>query len=107
MLLENIKLLQGAILVQPTQEATSSFSTESKKYDRKAIGIIKGVSDEPILPSPVPGSVIPSYSVIPSSFHKGDKIIFDDSNSIDFTIDGVSLTIIYPTAIVAIIKEDK
>ena len=101
MLLENIKLLQGAILVQPTQEATSSFSTESKKYDRKSIGIIKVVSDEPIFPSLVP------ESPAPSSFHKGDKIIFDDSNSIDFTIDGVALSIIYPTAIVAIIKEDK
>lgn len=101
MLLENIKLLQGAILVQPTQEATSSFSTESKKYDRKAIGIIKGVSDEPIFPSLVPDSTIPS------SFHKGDKVIFDDSKSIDFTIDGIALSIIYPTAIVAIIKEGK
>ena len=92
MLLSNIKLLQGAILIQPAQNATSSFSTETKKYDRKAIGIIKGISDADIFP-PV--------------FHEGDKVIFDDSKSIDFTIDGMALSIIYPTEIVAIIKEDK
>ena len=96
MLLSNIKLLQGAILIQPTQEATSSFSTETKRYDRKAIGIIKGISDTDIFPP-----------VNQIAFHEGDKVIFDDSNSIDFTIDGVALSIIYPTAIVAIIKEDK
>jgi co-chaperonin GroES (HSP10) len=96
MLLSNIKLLQGAILIQPTQEATSSFSTETKKYDRKAIGIIKGISD---------ADIFPLTNQI--AFHEGDKVIFDDSQSIDFTIDGVALSIIYPTAIVAIIKEDK
>lgn len=96
MLLSNIKLLQDAILIQPTQDATSSFSTETKKYDRKAIGIIKGIADTGIIP--------PANQ---KAFHEGDKVIFDDSNSIDFTIDGVALSIIYPTAIVAIIKEDK
>lgn len=96
MLLSNIKLLQGAILIQPTQDATSSFSTETKKYDRKAIGIIKGIADTDIFPP-----------INQKAFHEGDKVIFDDSNSIDFTIDGVSLSIIFPTAIVAIIKENK
>lgn len=92
MLLSNIKLLQGAILIQPTQEATSSFSTETKRYDRKAIGIIRGMSMDKCIIFP---------------FHEGDKVIFDDSKSIDFTIDGTALSIVYPMAIVAIIKEDK
>ena len=96
MLLSNIKLLQGAILIQPTQDATSSFSTETKKYDRKAIGIVKGIADTVIFP--------PVHQI---AFHEGDKVIFDDSQSIDFTIDGVALSIVYPTEIVDIIKEDK
>jgi co-chaperonin GroES (HSP10) len=90
MLLSNIDLRTNKILVQPSTEATSSFSTESKKYDRKSVGIVKG------LPEGANGRI-----------HLGDKIIFDDSKSIDFTIDGVSLTIIDATEVVAIIKEDK
>ena len=100
MLLENIKLLQGAILIQPTQDTASSFSTESKKYDRKAVGIIKGIDDTPL--PPVNGA-----EHIGSFFHKGDRVIYNDSHSIDFSIDGVALSIIFPTDIVAIIKEDK
>lgn len=89
MLLSNIELKPEKILVQPTQEASSSFSTETKKYDRKAVGVIKG---------------------IPKSEHNysiGDKIIFDDSDSIDFTIDGVTLSIVDEFDIVAKIKGDK
>ena len=43
MLLSNIELKPEKILIQPTQEASSSFSTETKKYDRKAVGVIKGI----------------------------------------------------------------
>lgn len=88
MLLSNIELKSERLLIQPTQEASSSFSTESKKYDRKAIGVIKNVSEHSI------------YEI-------GDKVIYDDSDSIDFTIDGVALSIISEYDIVAKIKGDK
>lgn len=88
MLIQNIELKPEKILIQPTQEASSSFSTESKKYDRKAIGVVKNTSKN-------------------SSYEVGDKIIFDDSDSIDFTIDGVSLSIVDEYDIVAKIKGDK
>lgn len=90
MLLSNIDLRPNKILVQPSTEATSSFSTESKKYDRKSVGVVKG------LPEGANGKV-----------RLGDKIIYDDSKSIDFTIDGISLSIIDFDGVVAIIKEDK
>lgn len=93
MLLENIELKPEKILIQPTQEASSSFSTETKKYDRKAVGVIKG---------------IPKNGRLSGYGYKvGDKIIFDDSDSIDFTIDGVALSIVDEFNIVAKIKGDK
>ena len=93
MLLSNIQLKQEKVLIQPTTEATSSFSTEQKKYDRKAVGIVKGISKK---------GRISGYD-----FGIGDKVIYDDSDSIDFTLDGVGLSIIDEYDIVAIIKEDK
>ncbi len=93
MLLENIELKSGKMLIQPTQEASSSFSTESKKYDRKAIGVIKGVCKD---------DDFSEYD-----FHIGDKVIFNDEDSIDFTIDGTSLSVIDEYDIVAIIRGDK
>ena len=89
MLISSIELKPNKILIQPSQEATSSFSTESKKYERKSVAVIKAVSN---------------YI---AQIKAGDKIIYDDSHSIDFTIDGVSLSIIRPEDIVAYIKEDK
>lgn len=89
MLLDNIKLKPNRILIQPSTEATSSFSTEQKKYDRKSVAVIKGVSH---------------YN---RGINVGQKIIYNDSNSIDFTLDGVSLSIIQPEDIVAFIEEDK
>ena len=88
MLLQNIELKPEKILVQPTQEASSSFSPESKKYDRKAIGLIKNTNKL-------------------SSYRIGDRVIYDDKDSIDFTIDGVSLSIIDEYDIVATIKGGK
>ena len=93
MLLSNIQLKQEKVLIQPTTEATSSFSTEQKKYDRKAVGIVKGISKK---------GRISGYD-----FGIGDKVIYDDSDSIDFTLDGVGLSIIDEYDIVAIIKEEK
>ena len=93
MLLENIKLRAEKILIQPTQEASSSFSTEQKKYDRKAIGIVKGVSEE---------GRLSGYG-----YKIGDKVIYDDRDSIDFTIDGVALSIIDDYDILATIKGEK
>lgn len=93
MLLSNIELKPEKILIQPTQEASSSFSTESKKYDRKAIGVVKGISKK---------GRLSEYD-----FNVGDKVIFDDSDSIDFTIDGVALSIVDEYDIVAVIKGGK
>lgn len=89
MLISSIELKPNKILIQPSQEATSSFSTESKKYERKSVAVVKAVSN---------------YI---AQIKAGDKVIYDDSHSIDFTIDGVSLSIIRPEDIVAYIKEDK
>lgn len=93
MLLEKIELKPEKILIQPTQEASSSFSTEQKKYDRKAIGIVKGIPEK---------GRLSGYD-----YKIGDKVIYDDSDSIDFTIDGVDLTIIDEYDIVAKIKGEK
>lgn len=89
MLLSKIELKPNKILIQPSTEATSSFSTEQKKYERKAVAIVKGVSN------------------YVSQIKEGDKVIYDDSKSIDFTLDGISLSIIGPEDIVAYIKEGK
>ena len=89
MLITNIELKPGRILIQPTTEATSSFSTETKKYERKSVAVVKAVS--PYI----------------ADIKEGTKVIYDDSHSIDFTLDGVSLSVIRPEDIVAFIKEDK
>ena len=89
MLIENIKLSPNRILVQPTTEATSSFSTEQRRYDRKSVGIVKAVSH------------------YVAQIKVGSKVVFDDSHSIDFSLDGVGLCIIRPEDIVAYIEEDK
>lgn len=90
MLLNAIKLKPNKILVQPEASQSSSFSTESRKYERKSIAYIRGIGD----------------SIKPGVIKEGDKIIYDDSHSIDFTIDGVSLSIVNPDDIVAIIEKE-
>lgn len=87
MLSNNVQLKPNKILIQPSLEATSSFSTEQKKYERKSVAIVKRVS---------------KYVL---QIEEGDKVIYDDSKSIDFTLDGVGLSIISPEDIVAFIKE--
>lgn len=89
MLITNIELKPGRILIQPTTEATSSFSTETKKYERKSVAVVKAVS--PYI----------------ADIKEGTRVIYDDSHSIDFTLDGVSLSVVRPEDIVAFIKEDK
>ena len=93
MLLSNIELKPNKILIQPTQEASSSFSTETKKYDRKALAIVKGIGE--------------GLKTELCEVEVGNKVIYDDSHSIDFTIDGVSLSIIKPEDIVATIRGGK
>ena len=88
MLLSNIELKPNRILVQPTAEATSSFSTEKKKYERSAVAIVKSVSN---------------YI---AKIKPGDKVIYDDTKSIDFVLDGVALSIITSEDIVAFIREE-
>lgn len=88
MILENITPVPGKFLVQPTSENSSSFSTETKKYDRKAIGIIKNAD----------GGMMNRYI--------GRTVVYDDSHSVDFSIDGVALSIINESDVVAYIKGD-
>ena len=100
MLIQNIKLMPGKVLVQPTAD-NSSFSVETNKYDRKNIGIIKGVSKE----SGEDDELLDFYLEIKTPELIGRKVVYDDSHSIDFSIDGVSLSIIGLKDIVAVIKE--
>ena len=83
-----IILKNDKVLIQPTQEASSSFSIEQRKYDRRSIGIIKLTSKT-------------------SSYEEGDTIIYDDKDSIDFTLEGSPLSIIDEYDIVAVIKGGK
>lgn len=84
-----IKLKTDKILIQPETGPSSSFNTEVKRYDRKSIAIVKGV-----------GQDIKGVTV-------GDRVIYDDSNSIDFTFDSINLSVITPDAIVARIETEK
>lgn len=81
-----IKLKPCKILIQPTAD-TSSFSTEVKKYDRKSVGIVCGVYDF-------------------CSIKPGEKVIYDDSKAIDFSIDGTSYQIVNVDDIAAFIEEE-
>lgn len=89
MLLENIVPVSGKLLVQPTSENSSSFSTETKKYDRKAVGFIRNV-----------GGKMMNNEI-------GKTVVYDDSHSVDFSIDGIALSIIDEEDIVAYIKGDE
>jgi len=73
------------ILIQPSNE-TSSFATETKKYDRHAIGTVQGV-------------------YIGCSMKPGDQVIYDDSNAIEFSMNGVSYEIVNVEDIAAFIQE--
>ena len=77
-----IKLKTDKILVQPETGPSSSFSTEVRRYDRKSIAIVKGFGEE-----------VKGVNV-------GDRVIYDDSNSIDFTFYSLNLSIINPEDIV-------
>lgn len=79
-----LSLKPNKICVQPIVD-NGSFTSEHKKYDRKAIAVVKQVSD-----------YITGLKV-------GDKVVYDDSHSIDFTLGGVELSIITPDEIVATI----
>lgn len=79
----------GKILISPLREASSSFSTESKKYERISIGIVLESG----------GRAIEEVA--------GSTVIFDDSHSVDFTLDGKQFMIINSEDIVAVIGEEE
>lgn len=81
-----LELKPNKICVQPVTD-NGSFTSEHKKYDRRSIAIIRDISD---------------YL---TGIEVGDKVIYDDSHSIDFNINGTELSIIGPDDIVATIKE--
>lgn len=81
------------ILIQPEASSASSFSTDSKKYDRRSIAVIKSI-----------GSDLSELDIC-KDIKVGDRIVYDDSNSIDFNLNGVLLSLIDPEDIAARIKE--
>lgn len=86
MILSQIKLRPKEVLLQPVREA-SSFNSDRKKYERNAVAVVKGISRH-----------------VDEDVQIGTKVIYDDSHSIDFSIDGVALSIIGCDDIVAIIE---
>lgn len=76
--MEHLEWIQdGYKLLEPIQSA-SSFTSEHHKYERKALA-----KDD-----------------------KGRTVVFDDSDSIDFTIGTKNYSIVPITKILAIIKEE-
>ena len=86
MLLSQIKLRPKEVLLQPIKDS-SAFNTDHKRYERNAVAVVKGIA-----------KYVEDLEV-------GGKVIYDDSNAIDFSIDGVNLSIINSDAIVATIEE--
>lgn len=89
-IVEKIELQPNKILIQPTTE-TSSFSTEVKKYERKAVAkaLLVGGDDNTKIATGT------------------EYIIYDDSHSIDFTLDGENLSIVDITDVVAFVRKEK
>lgn len=90
-----INLHPHALLLEPTQVA-SSFTTEQKKYERKSVAIVRKV-----------GQDIGEYDKWLKSVQEGDTVAYSDSDSIDFALDGVPLSIVEEDSIYAVIKEKK
>lgn len=80
--------LHSKLLVSPLKEASSSFSMETKKYDRICIGAIKASGPD-------------------VSGYEGITVVFDDSHSVDFSINGEQFSIIDYNDIVATIGEEE
>jgi co-chaperonin GroES (HSP10) len=79
------------VLIKPVS-SNSSFSTETKRYDRKAIGSVEAV-----------GSVA---ELLSNRLRPGKTVIYDDGKSVDFEIDGTSYSIIHADDIVGYIQEE-
>ena len=58
----------------PTTEDESSFSAERKKYDRKAIATV--------------------FCSASMDYTDGEKVIYDDSDSIDFVKNGTEYSVV-------------
>lgn len=79
-------------LIRPISASQSEFSSEQRKYDRKSIGIIEQM-----------GHTITMKKA--AIFHKGDTVVYDDSNSVDFDSEGISYSIIKNEAIVGVFQK--
>lgn len=88
---KHIKPEINKVLVKPVS-SQSSFSTETKRYDRKAIGTVEEI-----------GTLVEPYP----NLGVGSTVIYDDSKSVDFEIEGVSYSMIDCTNIVGYIQEEK
>ena len=82
------RLGYNMVLIQP-DNSTSSFSSEIKKYDRRAIAVVKD-ADKNVVNADI-----------------GDKIVYNDSEAVSFTYKGSEMAIIDDDAIVAVIEEEK
>lgn len=90
--LGKITLKQGYCLIEPQPDSTSSFSSEHKKYDRKSIGTIS----------------IASFSREWAIFYKvGQRVIFNDSNSISIQVNGASYEVVPEGDIIGIFEEEE
>lgn len=84
----NILVRPEHTLIRPISASQSEFSSEQRKYDRKSIGIIEQMGH--------------TQATI---FHKGDTVVYDDSNSVDFDSEGRSYSIIKNEAIVGVFQK--
>lgn len=87
---EDIKLKRGCYLIQPISGYKPAFTTEQRKYDRKTLAQLVSANPEEEEPLEV-----------------GDTLIYDDSHSIDFNLEGIDYSIIKSKDIVGVFKEAK
>lgn len=90
--LGKITLKQGYCLIEPQPDSTSSFSSEHKKYDRKTIGTIARASFSR------------EWAIF---YHIGQRVIFNDSNSISIQVNGASYEVVPEEDIIGIFEEEE
>lgn len=88
--IQNLHLARGYILIEDTQDSTSDFSTEHRKYDRKSTGIIRKTYRNP------------QEEIL----SEGYQVVFNDSNSISLTASGKSYEIIHEKDIIGYFGEE-
>lgn len=84
----------GYALVKPVLDDTTGFSSEHKKYDRKSIGVVEGV-------------LLDAKTGFSDTIAGcGAKVVFDDSHSVDFRLDGTDYAVVSVDDILGVITEE-